>query len=422
MARRHRGEGSVHYDDARGLWVGRIELPAQHGKRRRRVVYAQTQKGVIQKMRDARKAVDKGVVTTRSMTLEAWLLHWIEDVAPRRVKPKTLATYRSYVRQYLIPAIGRVKLDKLTTQHVRDLHAYVLSQPRKNGRGHLTSTTASHAHRILGTALADAMRDDLVERNVAAIEAAPGNEEAQRRPLTLPEFIRFMRVVGNDRLASRWLAGFLTGSRQGEILGLRWDYVDLDSGVVDLATQLQRIPYRHGCGSMGEGWACGRKRADRCPMRALDVRPGFWYQQLDGNLCLQRPKTKGSTRVVPLAPPLLEALRLRHDQYEGERGEYAVDHGLVWCREDGRPIDGSDDRADWTAYLKAAGIPHTDQHSMRHSTSTLLLALEVPEHVRMSILGHSEEATNRRYTHVDLTLQREAMDKLGAAYLRELGV
>lgn len=413
MPRRMRGEGSVS-QRADGLWVGRVELEPRNGKRRRRVVYAKTQKAVLLKMRDVRKQVEKGVTTTRSMTLEAWLTNWVADIAPRRVKPKTLATYRSYVTRYLVPAIGRVKLDRLSTQHVRDLHAYVFSQG-------LSSTTASHAHRILGTALADAMRDDLVERNVAAIEPAPGNEEKQARPIGLDEFIRFMRVVQDDRLASRWLFSFLTAARQGEVLGLRWQALDLDSGIVDLATQLQRIPYKHGCGTRtGETWPCGRRGADRCPGRELDVRPGFWHQPLDGNLCLQRPKTKGSTRVVPLAPPLLEALRLRREEYLGERGRYDVDHDLVWARTDGRPLDGSDDRALWQDRLKAAGIPPAAQHSMRHATSTLLLALGVEEHVRMSILGHSEEATNRRYSHVDLTQQRAAMDALGAAYLRAL--
>lgn len=415
MTRRQRGEGSIYKRASDGKWVGTIYLGVVNKKRKRRTVYGKTQAEVVKKLRDARKEVDKGVTVTRSVRLEDWLDRWLTVVCPsKRIKPKTLATYRSYVVRYITPALGRVPLNKLTAQHVRDLHAYVISLG-------LTSTTAGHAHRILGTALADAMREDLISRNVAAIEAAPSNEEAQRRPLTLGEFGRFMRAVADDRLASRWLFGFLAGARQGEALGVCWPALDLDRGVVDLATQLQRIPYKHGCGTRRDGtWPCGRRGGDRCPERALDVRPGFWYQRLDGNLCLQRPKTKGSTRIVPLAAPLVEAVRLREAAYLGERGDYTTDHGLVWARPDGRPIDGSEDRAAWHAHLAAAGIPDTDQHSMRHTTSTLLLALKVEEHVRMSILGHSEEATNRRYTHVDLTLQRAAMDSLGAAVMKEL--
>lgn len=413
MPRRQRGEGSVSQRKD-GLWVGRVELEPRNGKRRRRVVYAKTQKAVILKMRDVRKQVDAGVTTTRSMTLEAWLAKWVDEIAPKRVKPKTLATYRSYVYRYLMPAIGRVKLDRLNVQDVRNLHTFIFNLG-------LSATTASHAHRILGTALAEAMRNDLVSRNVATIEPAPGNDElGKRRPFSIDEFVRFMRAVEKDRLASRWMFGFLTGARQGEALGLQWPALDLDTGLADLATQLQRIPYKHGCAREGETWACGRKRADRCPLRALDVRPGFWHEVLDGNLCLQRPKTKGSTRVVPLPEPVVQALRLRYADYLAERGNYKVDHGLVWARRDGRPIDGSDDRAEWHAHLKAAGLADTDQHSLRHSPSTILSAMGVEEHVRMSILGHSEEATNRRYTHVDLTQQRAAMDQLGAAFTRAL--
>lgn len=413
MTRRQRGEGSIYKRSSDGKWVGTIYLGVVNKKRKRKTVYGRTQAEVVKKLRDARKEVDKGVTVTRSIRLEDWLNRWL-TIASKRTKPKTLATYRSYVDRYLIPALGRVRLDKLTTQHVRDLHDYVYSLG-------LTSTTAGHAHAILSTALADAMRDDLVSRNVAAIESAPSNEEAQRRPLTLGEFGRFMAAVGDDRMASRWLFGFLTGARQGEVLGLRWESADLDAGVVDLATQLQRIPYKHGCGSKRDGaWPCGRRGADRCPSRALDVRPGFWHKQLDGNLCLQRPKTKGSTRVIPLPAVLIEALRHRESAYLGEKGDYATDHGLVWARLDGRPIDSSDDREEWTNILKDVGIPHTQQHSMRHATSSIMAALKVEEHVRMSILGHSEEATNRRYTHVDLTQQRAAMDTLGAAVMKEL--
>lgn len=413
MPRRQRGEGSVFKRSSDGLWVGRIDLGWSDGKRKRKQVTGRTQAEVVKKLREARKKVDAGDRTTAGMTVARWLSSWLEEVCPGKPKmrPRTLSNYRAYVRNYLEPSIGNVRLDRLAPQHVRQLHKFM----RDLG---LSETTVGHAHRILGTALNDAMREGLLTRNVVTLVPKPANTPNQRRPLSLEEVRRFFAVTAGDRMASRWHTAFLLGIRQGECLGLRWEFLDLENGTADVAWQLQRIPYKHDCGEKPNGKPkCGRSRADRCPERALDVSPAFKYVQLDGNLCLQAPKTEGSTRLIPLPAQLVVSLRERREQYLAERDHYEVDHGLVWARRDGRPVDGSQDRAAWHAILEAADIPATDQHSARHTTATLLLAMRVPEHVIMSILGHSEVVTTRGYAHADLTMQREAMGELGSVLL-----
>lgn len=409
MARRQRGEGSV-AKRSDGLWVARYDLGVVNGKRRRKVAYAKTQREAVKKLAELKQAVAAGDRNTAGTTVEKWLTYWLAEVCPgkTRMKPKTLRTYRSYVENYLVPALGNKRLDRLAAADVRALHRYVLTEKGK------TSTTAHHAHRILGTALNDAVRDGKLTRNVVSLVPAPPKNATTKDALTLNQFAALMRRLDGDRLQSRWAFALFTGARQGECLGLTWPHLDLDRGIADLAWQLQRIPYRHGCAG-----GCGR-RADRCPLRELDVRPGFEYRHLDGNLCLQRPKTAGSTRVIPLPPPLVISLRERRELYETERRGYKRDHGLVWARTDGRPIDGRTDWAEWSAHLAALDIEHQALHVARHTASTLLLALGVPENVRMAILGHSEAATNRLYSHVDLTMQREAMEVYGNALAAQL--
>jgi len=436
--RRQRGEGSVfqRHDHptcppavdgirpphtCRGKWVGRVDL----GAGKRKTVYAKTQREAVTKLRAARKAVDAGDTNTAGTTLEKWLTYWLDEVCPGkpRMKPKTLRTYRSYVENYLVPALGKKRLDKLTAADVRDLHRFVADKPKANGKA-TSATTAHHAHRILGTALNDAMRDGKVTRNVVTLVPAPPKAAVPQDALSLDQFAALMKHLDGDRLQSRWAFGLFTGARQGECLGLTWQHLDLTNGVADLAWQLQRIPYRHGCGgktTAGE-WACGRKRADRCTNRDLDVRPGFEYRHLDGNLCLQRPKTKGSTRVIPLPPMLVVALKERRALYEAERRHYAKDHGLVWAREDGRPIDGRVDWAQWSAMLEAVSISHMRLHTARHTAASLLLALGVPEDVRMAIMGHNESATARLYAHLDIGTARAAMETYGAAVMKALEV
>jgi integrase len=404
MVRRQRGEGSV-YQRSDGQWVATLDLGWRDGIRRRKVLYGRTQKIAIKKLNDAKRDVaTHGDIPTAGTTLEKWLRTWLEDICPtkQRMRPKTLRDYRSWVEQYIIPPIGKTRIDKLGPAHVRAVRAYVI-----NDKG-LSSTTAMHAHAALSVALNDAMREGIISRNVAELVERPPKEPGTQRSLSMPEVTKLLKHVEPDRYGSRWLAGLLLGARQGELLGLEWNRLDLQDGTVDLSWQLQRIPYTHGCND-----PCGKKPY-HCPAKKPDVLPGFEYRQLDGNLCLQRPKTDKSTRLIPLPPPLVTALEMHHKRYLLERVGYGTDHGLVWPRPDGRPTAAKSDGEAWKAHLKAVGIEPTKQHAARHTTATLLLAIGVPQEIIMSILGHSEAVTTRGYQHVDLTMQRAALAQLAS--------
>lgn len=403
--RRQRGEGSV-YQRADGMWVGNLNLGYRDGKRRRKVVYGRTQREALRKLGEVKRTATPDMPTA-SRTLASWMTEWLESVAPNHedMKPRTLSTYREKTRNYIVPHLGRHRLDKLTPAQVRGMHRWITQDQG------LSTTTAMHAHRVLSVALRDAMREGLVPRNVASREYVDSPRKAanDRRGMSLPEALAVLREAGRDeRLGGRWLVALMLGLRQGERLAMRWDLLDLDKGVADLSWQLQRIPYKHGCGD-----SCGRRGADRCPQRELDAQPGFSYQRLEGNLCLQRPKTRGSTRVVALPGPTIAALAARRELASAERPGYEVDHDLVWCREDGRPVDAGEDWRAWRDLLQACGMPHLTQHEARHTTATLLQSMGVDEATRMAIMGHSEAATQRGYAHVDLTLQRQALDALG---------
>jgi integrase len=399
--RRPRGEGGVHQRKD-GLWVGTLDLGYRDGKRRRKVVYAKTKTGAIRKLGKARtELAQHGDLPTTGETVERWLRYWLEDLAGRRVKPGTLAAYRTAATEWIIPAIGGKRLDRLTPADVRAVHRYVESKG-------LTSTSALHAHRALGTALRAAVRDGRINRNVAAAEYtdAPRRAAHGRTGLSADQAKAVLLQAAEDRLASRWLAAFLTGARQGELLGLRWQYVDLEVGVLDLAWSLGRLGYRHGCDGCG-------KRPQFCPQRRLDMPAGMEYEVLDGNLTLTRPKTKGSRRLVPIAPPLAAALKLRFDAYLAERPSYVTDHGLVWPREDGRPIDGRVDWRAWKALLAAAGAPSVTLHEARNTAASLLHEAGVDDNTSALILGHSSVMVTRGYQRHDLTHARDAVAELG---------
>jgi integrase len=407
---RPRGHGSVH-QRADGSWCGQIDLGTIDGVRRRRTIYGKTKRAVEKELATLRRQLDEaGDLSTADWTVEKWLTHWLTNIAVKEVRPNTLRSYKTAVNKWLIPSpIGKRKLGPgkgtLRAEDVRRMHAYITDDLELSG------TTAHNAHRVLSVALNAAMHDEKAIRNVASIVKAPPKDASSRDGLTVAEVVKVLRAaVGNERLAARWLAAFLLGWRQGEVLGLQWDRVDLDAGLLDLSWALQRVTYDHGCVKPGQDPTCGRKPRS-CPARKVSVPRGMEWRSLHGNLILMRPKT-GKARMVACPEPLRLALELRNQAVEAERSNYATDLGLVWCQADGSPIDPRKDWQAWTDLLETSIGRHVTLHEARHTAATLMLELKVDPKVIMEILGHSQMITTQGYQHVSVALQRPALDAL----------
>lgn len=393
--RRMPGDGSL-FQRANGLWVATLEIGwGADGTRRRWQGTSKTQNGALAKLREAREEVAAtGTVSGKSMTVAAYLEGWLETVARPNVRPKTFEGYAGSVRRHIIPALGKYRIAMLTAAQVRGMEHRIASG------GHVEA--ARKAHRVLRTALEQAVKDGVVSRNVAAVVDPPRSAGGGGQALTAAEARTVIADTAETPMGVRWHFALLTGARQAEALGLEWDRVDLKAGTVDISWQLQRIPFRHGCAG-----GCGRTRAGSCPSAVLDVPPGFEHRQLDGGLCLTRPKTAKGQRIVPLAPALLTAMT------ELRRGR--IGGGLVWTRDDGRPIPAPDDAKAWHDVLAAASVRDVPLHSARHTMATLLMEAGVDSKVIQEIMGHAQLTTTDIYKHADLTMRRAAVARIGQA-------
>lgn len=399
--RRDPGSGAIYQDKASGLWTVAIELPPDPGtsKRRRKVIRRKSKQAVIEARRAAMRELERtGDLPTSSPTLAQWLDLWLRTVSAKRVRPNTQVNRASDVRLHISPAIGRYRLDKLTPAHVVAMHEAIVAKGN-------SSTTALRCHRVLHVALRDAMRAGRVTRNVAGPQYvdAPAAAVHEQDVLTPDQAVALLRIALADRYAARWAMTLLTGARRGEVLGLEADRVDWTAGTITLSWQLQRLRWEHGCRP-----ACGRKRGADCPARRFAIPAGYEARQVHGGLHLVRPKTRAGWRVIPLVDPFASVLE-----------RYQVAHpseGLVFVEDDGDPIDPRDDGARWAGLLERAGIPHVRQHGARHTAATLLMAAGVDQRVVMQILGHNSAAITQHYQHVDLTMARDALARLGALY------
>jgi integrase len=392
-----KGDGSTYQRKSDGMWVASIELPSHDGTRRRKVVTASTEARIKEKLKLLRREKEKsGDLPTAGQTLGTWVNVWYTTIAVKKIRPKTAAVYRTMIRQYIIPAIGKVRLDKLTPEHVRKLEQYITET-----KG-LSSTTAMQAHRVLSVALKYAEREGRVTRNVATFTDSPRRARPTMGVLTAADGITVLQSVAHDRLGSRWAAALLTGARQGELLGLEIDRV---TDVLDLSWQLQRISWEHGCAN-----TCGRSRGTDCPKRKITAPADWEHRHLTGGLWLSRPKSSAGWRVIPLVEPLRSIINRRIEAAANEPNP----HGLVWSQSNGQPVDPSADNRAWHQLLAGAEVNDVRLHDARHTTASLLLEAGVPEQVIMKILGHNSYVVTRAYQTIDRVQLDNAMNALSA--------
>lgn len=409
--RRGKGTGGISQRSSDGMWIASVTLPSDGGKRRRKVVARKDYAAAVAALRKLRQDLDKaGDLPTSSPTLTTWLNTWLDRVAAKRLKPRTLTTYHGYIDRIIVPAIGKARLDKLSATHVHRLHEYCTEQK-------LSSTSALQVHAILRVALRDAMREGKVTRNVADRDhvAAPRKAVSSRSALTAEQAqILLASVASIPDEAVHWSLALLAGLRQGERLGATAGALDLGdpkkrAGTLTVSWQLQRLRWAHGCGpAASSAWPCGFRQAGACPQRRMPIPAGQEAHEVYGGLWLTRPKSRAGWREVPVAGLLYDVLD-RHVQTAA-----AGDEGLLLHRGDGHPVDPRDDSARWHAALERAGLPPVPLHSARHTTATLLHELGVPEQTRVQIMGHSSATTTRGYTHVADPLMRDAMTRLSA--------
>ena len=316
---------------------------------------------------------DRGAgVRSERLTVGEYLTDWCSGLA-LRVRPSTATRYRGIVTVHLIPQLGTVRLTRLTTSQVNSVLAERLAAgcaPR----------SVSHIRAVLRTALNDAVRTDVLGRNVATVASPPRVPAATLTPMTLTEAHAILAATATTWIGPIVATALFTGLRQGEVLGLRWADVDLDQGQLRVNVALQR---------------------------------------LDRQFQLVEPKSATSRRAIPLPPPLVPALaahRVAQLKARLAAGPAWVEEipDLVFTTALGRPLDGTTITWAFQAYCGRAGLARRRFHDLRHGTATLLLAAGVDLKTISTILGHSTiTLTANTYAGVVPALTGDAMKRLG---------
>ena len=367
MARRKHDEGSV-FQRKEGRYVAQVRL--ENGKKKQR--YFKTAKEANTALRKMLHEKEQGTLPTGpQQLLKTYLDQWLEQVHKPTIRIGSFNAYRIMLDKHIIPALGHIPLQRLSPQHVQGFYASKLSEG-------LSLRRVRGLHSVLHSALDNAVKWNLVGRNVCDLVSPPVPKRHEIQPLTPEQAQHLLEAAREHKLETLLTLALATGMRRGELLGLRWQDIDFEAGCLHVRRSVGRI------GKFG--------------------------------LIESEPKTQRSRRKIMLPAFVVAALKHHQQQQRAMRQEASSewqDKDIVFCGKNGKYFDLTSLDYHFKRLLKSAGLPNIRFHDLRHSAATILLSMGVHPKVVQELLGHSNiSMTLDIYSHVLPSIHQEAMSKL----------
>jgi len=374
---REAGSGSV-TKRADGRWQGQYTSgrDPKTGKLRRHTIYGKTQKEVAEKLRAVTSSIDRGTYQEpNKITLAAYAKEYLAHYAVN-LSNYTQEAYRRTLDNHILPALGEIKLTKLTH---REVQAFVASLGT-GGKG-LSAKTVRNIHGVLHSILEAAVRDEILIRNVSDQCILPCVTQAQIKAITTAELANFLNAIAKEPFRNIFFVDIFTGLRQAEILGLCWHDIDWENGCIYIRNQLQQ----------------------------RQVRGDFSYY-------LAPPK-EGKERRVILADSTMQVLREQKSLQEHMRkiAEPVWDNpwNLVFTNDFGKPPSRRTVYKHLKRVLRSCGMGDRSFHSLRHSFATICLENGDDIKTVQANLGHyAASFTLKTYAHVSDRMQQNSAARM----------
>jgi integrase len=356
--KRGNGEGSIHRRKGGG-WCAQYTVYTAKG-RKRKTLYGRTRAEVAAKLSKALSERESGIhFDAGNLTLEDYLDRWLIVSVQDTVRQRTWERYEQIARLHIKPALGKLRLKALTPTHVRSLYREKLDTG-------LATRTVQYIHTTLHKALKDAVADALVPRNVTEGIKAPRPKRKEVNALSADQVQMFLSMARGDRFEALYIVAVHCGLREGELLGLRWEDIDLDTGT-------------------------------------LAVRRTLSETKSSGHIFEPPKNEKG--RNVRLTNSAIEALKRHRAAQNEERlrlGTLWQDQGLVFPSRKGTTMNAKNlTSRSFKPILEQAGLPNIRLHDLRHTCATLLLSRGVHPKLVQELLGHATiSITLDTYSHV----------------------
>lgn len=379
-----------HQTKSGSRWIVRVDLgpdPRTGKRRQRKATFKRAKEAHAHEAAWLAEIGRGGAVDGTKRTLSQYMETWLDREARHRVAPSTLTHYRRWIADYIAPHIGHMPLGRLSMEQVRDLKSRLLDGPRRDGKpGGYAPRTVRTVLGLLHNILADAEQYRAVTRNVADLVSPPRLERPKLTIWTAEQALSFLAATADNSYFAIWLVAMTGGLRRGEVLDLRWNNVNLLTGQATIRGSLGRIT--------GKGLQAGETK-DR------------------------------KTRTVLLPEMCVAALRkqgTRQKAWMVAARDIWPDDDYVFTTHAGTPLDPEQVVRAFHGARKAAGLPHTRFHDLRHLHATLLLQAGTHMKVVSERLGHANiRMTMDTYTHINTDLQQQAADAMDRLFGHTFG-
>ena len=360
--RRSPGEASYR-KRADGSWEGRITINYKPYS-----VYGKLRADCVRKIAELKDKLSLGVDTSAA-SLAVWMRNWIDNFVSVNKKPSTVENYESIMKNHIVPELGRIHIDKLTSTDVQRL----IGKLMKKG---YAARYVRGIHHVLRCSLNVAVSRKMIVVNPAAGAVVPKLTHVEMDTISASDVTQLQSadLFESEPLFACVLLMVFTGLRRGEALALRWSDIDLEHGT--LVVQRELVKCKSGT-------------------------------------IFQSTKTKNSNRLVPFGEWMRTVLLNHHESQKDfiKKTKGYKDDDLVFARETGHSYYPDSLRKILHRILKKAGIHAVRVHDLRHTCATILMLSGVHPKVVQEILGHSNIAlTLGTYSHTMPSMKKAATD------------
>lgn len=349
------------------------------GKQIQRSISGKTQKEVAQNLKQMSLDVDNGTYQEPSnLTVKDWFEIWQKDYMGD-VKASTKLLYSRNVDLYIVPNLGAVKLDSLTTSMIQKLYNQLTSENQESGKP-LSPKTIKNIHGILHKALQQAVENGVIRVNPSDACKLPRVEKKDIQPLDDNQVSEFLKAVHGHPYEYLYKIALFTGIREGEVLGLTWDCVDFQSNTLYINKQLQK-----------------------------SKKVGGEYQLI--------PTKNGKARLITVAPSVMAALK----RQKVKQAQAQLCAGPAWENKEGFVFTNAlgGHLAHFTVYKEfkkivcSIGLDNARFHDLRHSYA--VAAIESGDDIKtvQGNLGHATAAfTLNIYAHTTQKMRQQSADRM----------
>lgn len=366
---RERKDGSVWT-----YWEGRISrgFDPKTGKPKTVTVTGKSQKDVREKIQSIAVELNEGTfVAPSKKTLGEWLDIWLAEYQGSK-KPLTIQNYKQAIKKHIRPALGGVLLKSLTNLMIQRFYNSLTE-----GDHPLSPKSVKNVHGILHKALDQAVKAGELKTNPSDNCVLPKQVKPEIKPLEPEEITRFLQNLEGEAYRNLFLVAFFTGMRQGELLGLSWDRVDFEQGVIEIRQQLQCI---------------------------------------DGNYFLETPK-HDKVRLIAPAKLVVDALKEEKAAQDHNRkllgDKWKNEWNLVFTDTFGKHLVRRTVDKHFKKILEKSGIEPHRFHDMRHTFAVSMLDAGEDLKSVQDNLGHATAAfTLSQYAHVSKKMRMESSERM----------